>query len=84
VLKSEYKTITLSEKETKALEIFARNINQVVERDKLMKELWEDEGTMVISRSVDVLVSKLRKKLSDDNSVKFINVHGKGYKLIIG
>jgi DNA-binding winged helix-turn-helix (wHTH) protein len=83
VLKSEHKTITLSEKETKALEIFARNINQVVEREKLMKEIWEDEGTIVISRNVDVLVSKLRKKLSDDNSFKFINVHGKGYKLII-
>jgi len=42
-----------------------------------MKEIWEDEGIVVISRNVDVLVSKLRKKLSDDNSFKFINVHGK-------
>jgi DNA-binding winged helix-turn-helix (wHTH) protein len=83
LLKIEHKTITLSEKETKALEIFVQNINQVVEREKLMKEIWEDEGTVVISRNVDVLVSKLRKKLSDDNSLKFINVHGKGYKFII-
>jgi len=84
VLKSEHKTITLSDKETKALEIFVQNINQVVEREKLMKEIWEDEGTVVISRNVDVLVSKLRKKLSDEDSFKFINVHGKGYKFIIG
>ncbi len=83
VLKSEHKIITLSEKETKALKIFAENINQIVEREKLMKELWEDEGIVVISRNVDVLVSKLRKKLSDDNSLKFINVHGRGYKFII-
>ena len=83
VLKSENKTITLSEKETKALKIFAENINQVVEREKLMKEIWEDEGIVVISRNVDVLVSKLRKKLSDDNSFKFINIHGRGYKFII-
>ena len=83
VLKSENKTITLSEKETKALKIFAENINQIVEREKLMKEIWEDEGVVVISRNVDVLVSKLRKKLSDDNSIKFINVHGRGYKFII-
>jgi DNA-binding winged helix-turn-helix (wHTH) protein len=82
-LKTENKTITLSEKETKALKIFAENINQIVEREKLMKEIWEDEGIVVISRNVDVLVSKLRKKLSDDNSIKFINVHGRGYKLII-
>jgi DNA-binding winged helix-turn-helix (wHTH) protein len=83
VLKIENKTITLSEKETKALKIFAENINQIVEREKLMKEIWEDEGIVVISRNVDVLVSKLRKKLSDDNSIKFINVHGRGYKFII-
>ncbi len=83
VLKIEDRSIELSEKETKALKIFAENINQIVEREKLMKELWEDEGIVVISRNVDVLVSKLRKKLSDDNSIKFINVHGRGYKFII-
>jgi hypothetical protein len=83
VLKNENKSITLSDKETKALRIFAENINQIVEREKLMKEIWEDEGIVVISRNVDVLVSKLRKKLSDDNSFKFINVHGKGYKFMI-
>ena len=83
VLKSEHKSIELSEKETKALKIFAENINEMVEREKLMKEIWEDEGIVVISRNVDVLVSKLRKKLSDDNSFKFINVHGRGYKFII-
>jgi len=83
VLKSEHKSITLSEKETKALKIFAENINQIVEREKLMKEIWEDEGIVVISRNVDVLVSKLRKKLIDDNSIKIINVPGRGYKFII-
>ena len=83
VLKIENKSITLSEKETKALKIFAENINEIVEREKLMKEIWEDEGIVVISRNVDVLVSKLRKKLSDDNAIKFINVHGKGYKFVI-
>ena len=83
VLKTEDKSITLSEKETKALKIFAENINQVVEREKLMKEIWEDRGLVVISRNVDVLVSKLRKKLADDHSIKFINVPGRGYKFII-
>ena len=83
VLKNENNNITLSEKETKALEIFAENINQIVEREKLMKEIWEDEGVVVISRNVDVLVSKLRKKLSEDTSIKLNNVHGRGYKFII-
>ena len=55
----------------------------VVERDRLKKEIWEDEGVVVIDRNVDVLVSKLRKKLSADASLKIVNVHGKGYKLMI-
>jgi DNA-binding winged helix-turn-helix (wHTH) protein len=83
LLESENKTISLSEKETKALKIFAENINQIVDREKLMKEIWEDEGIVVISRNVDVLVSKLRKKLSDDSSFKFINIHGRGYKFVV-
>lgn len=83
VLKIENNHITLSEKETKALKIFAENINQIVDREKLMKEIWENKGVVVISKNVDVLVSKLRKKLSDDNSIKFINVHGRGYKFVI-
>ncbi len=83
VLKVDNNSITLSEKETKALKIFSENINQVVAREKLMKEIWEDQGIVVISRNVDVLVSKLRKKLSDDNSIKFINVPGRGYKFVI-
>ena len=80
----EDKSITLSEKETKALKIFAENINQIIERELPKKASWEDEGIVVISRNVDVLVSKPRKKLSDDAAIKFINVHGKGYKLMIG
>lgn len=83
VLKAENKSIELSEKETKALKIFAENINQVVERETLMKAIWEDNGIVVISRNVDVLVSKLRKKLSDDNSIKFINVPGRGYRFVV-
>jgi DNA-binding response OmpR family regulator len=75
-------TIELSVKEAKALRLFASNQDQVVGRDLLMKEIWEDDGVFVITRSVDVLVSKLRKRLSADPSVKIVNVHGKGYKMI--
>ncbi len=83
VLIFENEITKLSEKETKSLQIFAGNRNQIVERERLMKEIWEDDGVFVISRNVDVLVSKLRKKLSEDESIKIINVHGKGYKLIV-
>lgn len=75
--------LQLSSKEAKALSILLSNRNEVVGRDLLMKEIWEDDGVVVITRNVDVLISKLRKKLSADPSVKIVNVHGKGYKMIV-
>jgi hypothetical protein len=75
-------TVELSVKEAKALRLLASNQNQVVGRDLLMKEIWEDDGVFVITRNADVLISKLRKRLSADPSVKIVNVHGKGYKMI--
>lgn len=82
VLSLNGETIELSVKEAKALSILASNQNQVVGRDLLMKEIWETDGIFVITRNVDVLISKLRKRLSADPSVKIANVHGKGYKMI--
>lgn len=76
-------TIELSAKEAKALRLLALNQNQVVGRNLLMKEIWEDDGVFVITRNVDVLISKLRKRLSADPSVKIVNVHGKGYKMMV-
>ena len=75
-------SIELSAKEAKALRLLTSNQNQVVGRDLLMKNIWEDDGVFVITRNVDVLISKLRKRLSADPSVKIVNVHGKGYKII--
>lgn len=80
-LKSNAEVIDLSEKEARILKIFAENQNQTIERDRLLKEVWEDEGVFVVGRSLDVFVSKLRKKLQHDPRIKISNIHSKGYKL---
>lgn len=72
--------IELSDKETKLMKIFVSQLNQPVTREQLMKEVWEDEG-VVVGRSLDVFVSKLRKKLKHDPSVQLVNIHGRGYTL---
>ena len=72
--------ISLSKKECELLEILAANPNQIVKRDELEKRVWEDNG-VVVGRSLDTYISKLRKKLQDDDSVKITNIHGVGYKL---
>ncbi|MEJ5996506.1 winged helix-turn-helix domain-containing protein [Pedobacter sp. Du54] len=72
--------IALTLKENKLLSIFAKSPNIMVERSRLQKEIWEDEG-VIVGRSLDVFVSRLRKKLEDDTSLQLINIHNKGYKL---
>lgn len=72
--------ISLSKKECELLEIFVANPNQIVKRDELTKKVWEDNG-VIVGRSLDTYISKLRKKLKDDTSIKLTNVHGVGYKL---
>lgn len=80
-LRIDNQVIQLSDKEVKVLRLFTAHPGQVVERDTMMK-IWEDDGVVVIARNADVLVSKLRKKLAADPSIKIVNVFGKGYKLL--
>jgi hypothetical protein len=75
--------IPLTSKEAKLLHVFANAQQELIDRDQLMKEVWEDEG-VIVGRSLDMFVSKLRKKLQADPRVSILNVHGKGYKLVIG
>lgn len=76
----EAEEITLSKKECELLAILVASPNQVVTRDELTKRVWEDNG-VIVGRSLDTFISKLRKKLNDDDNVKLTNVHGVGYKL---
>lgn len=71
---------TLTNKETRLLNILSAAPNTVIERSLLQKEVWENEG-VIVTRSLDMFISKLRKKLSGDINIKIVNVHGKGYKL---
>ena len=74
---------SLTFREAKLLHFFAQNQNQVLERDAILAAVWEDEG-IIVGRSLDVFVSRLRKILKKDPTVKIANVHGVGYRLEVG
>ena len=74
------KTIDLTGTETRLLLIFALSPNQTIARSRLQKEIWEDEG-VIVGRSLDMFISKLRKKLEFDPNINIVVVRGKGYKL---
>ncbi len=71
----------LTTKENELLKLLASNMNEVVERNYALKLVWGDDS-FFNARSMDVYITKLRKYLQEDPSVKIINVHSVGFKLI--
>lgn len=72
----------LTYREAKLLQFFCQHQNQLLERDQILKSVWEDEGILV-GRSLDVFVSRLRKLLKEDKTLKIVNVHSVGYRFEI-
>jgi hypothetical protein len=70
----------LTYREAKLLQLFYRHPNQLLERDFILQNVWADEGILV-GRSVDMFVSRLRKLLRADATVSIVTVHGVGYRL---
>ena len=74
-------TIKLTTKESELLELLCRHGNEILERNFALKTIWIDDNYFN-ARSMDVYITRLRKYLRKDPSVKILNVHGRGYKLI--
>jgi DNA-binding response OmpR family regulator len=74
--------IKLTTKESDLLKLLCQNVNKILERNYALKSIWIDDNYFN-ARSMDVYITKLRKLLKDEEGVEIINVHGKGYKLIM-
>ncbi|MFK8046445.1 MAG: winged helix-turn-helix domain-containing protein [Crocinitomicaceae bacterium] len=72
----------LTGKEADLLVLLFSDVNHTIEREKILNQVWGDEGGYV-GRTLDVFISKLRKKLENDPAIKIINIRGIGYKLIV-
>lgn len=78
----EEQRIELTSKEADLLLLLYDAANTTVERDVILNMVWGDEGDYV-GRTLDVFISKLRKKLEFDSKVKIVNIRGVGYKLVV-
>ena len=74
--------IELTNKEAELLILLYDAANTTVERDVILNMVWGDQGDYV-GRTLDVFISKLRKKLEADSTVKIVNIRGIGYKLVM-
>lgn len=72
----------LSTKEAELLQLLCLKQNAVLTREEALLSIWHDDNYFN-GRSMDVFLSKLRKYLKEDPKVEILNVHGKGYKLLI-
>lgn len=72
----------LTTKEAELLTLLSTKKNELLQRDQALKSIWIDDNYFN-ARSMDVYITKLRKHLKDDPNVEILNVHGKGYKLVI-
>jgi two-component system, OmpR family, response regulator VicR len=76
------KSHPLTYRECELLKMFAENINQVIRREEILVKIWGNDQ-FFSSRSLDVFISRLRKLLQSDPSVKIENIHNIGYRLKI-
>ncbi len=73
-------TKSLTQKEADLLKYLIENKNAVIKRSAILKSIW-GEDDYFLGRSLDVFISRLRKYLKADDSVKIENIHGVGFRL---
>ena len=74
--------IKLTHREAHLLYHLLEKKNTVLDRTFILKKLWGNDD-FFSGRSMDVFISKLRKKLAQDSQIEIVNVRGYGYKLIV-
>jgi len=69
----------LTQKEADLLRYFIKNKNEVLKRSDILETLW-GEDDYFLGRSLDVFISRLRKYLKEDETLKIENIHGVGFR----
>jgi DNA-binding response OmpR family regulator len=77
------KVSTLTFRECELLKLFAQNLNQIVKREQILMKVWGNDQYFS-SRSLDVFISRIRKLLKADPTIKIENIHNIGYRMKIG
>ena len=72
----------LTTKENELLHLLVKNENEILDRNATLRLIWGDDNYFN-GRSMDVYIAKLRKLLKEDPAIEIMNVHGKGFKLVV-
>lgn len=81
VLSTNGTSVSLTTKEFELLSVLCQHVNHTVRRSHLLEKIWHSD-TYFNARSMDVYITRLRKHLKKDASLKLITVYGEGFKLV--
>lgn len=77
------KKVPLLAQEIKLLNFLYMHQGELIERDRLLKEVWGYDKLDISTRTIDVHVARLRQKMDDTEVPKYLQtVRGVGYKFI--
>jgi len=71
----------LSPKEGELLTMLCQHKNGLLKRSLALRKIWKEDSYFT-GRSMDVYIAKLRKYLKEDKTVRIVNVHSEGFRLI--
>ena len=71
----------LTARESQLLQILLQHANDITDRTVILNQIWGSDD-FFNARSMDVFITKLRKKLQDDPAIQILNVRGYGFKLV--
>lgn len=81
VLRLEETETSLTARESQLLQMLLQNANEITDRTLILKQIWGADDFFT-ARSMDVFITKLRKKLQGDPEIQILNVRGYGFKLV--
>ncbi len=75
--------VELTRREVDLLRYMIRNSERPISRQELLKEVWGYQNAQMDTRTVDIHITKLRKKIEvdSDNPQMILTVRGEGYKI---
>lgn len=71
----------LTHREAEVLKFLCDRRNSVIKREDILTQIWGRDDYF-LGRSLDVFITRIRKMLAPDETLKIENVHGVGFRFI--
>ena len=81
-LKKGDESMTLTQRESELLEFLCHHPNKVLKREEILTNVW-GKNDFFLGRSMDVFMTRIRKRFASETSVTIETIHGVGYRFTL-